>query len=111
MVDVPAATSVAYPKNDDELNTLLRNAAMTYREAVRLEQDRKDALARTNKHYDELIAFQAEHLDEQMAIVVGGRVIATRAIKTTNDHVILIDGGFSRAEAEAVLARIRRGGA
>ncbi len=53
----------------------------------------------------------AKHLEERLAVLVDGRVVSTPIIKTAIDGAIVIDGDFTPAEAEAILARIKRGGA
>jgi preprotein translocase subunit SecD len=56
-------------------------------------------------------AWTSANLRKQLGVFVDGRLVSAPWVETTITSAMIIDGDFSKPEAEAVLARIRRGGA
>jgi len=51
------------------------------------------------------------NLEKQLGVFVDGRLISAPFIKSKITGVIVFNGDFSKSQADAVLARLRRGGA
>ena len=58
-----------------------------------------------------LRSWTSQNIGKQLGIFVGGRLIDAPVIKTPITDFIVLEGGFSKSAAEAILARLRRGGA
>jgi preprotein translocase subunit SecD len=50
------------------------------------------------------------HLEQQLGVFVDGELISAPFIKSAIDGGFILDGGFSKTEAEGLVARLRRGG-
>lgn len=53
----------------------------------------------------------AHHLNEHLGIFLDNRLISAPVIKSRIDDMIVIDGNFTRPQADAIVNRIRHGGA
>lgn len=51
------------------------------------------------------------HVGQQLGIFLDGRLIAAPFIESPLSDMIVVDGDFTKPEAEAVLGRLRQGGA
>ncbi len=56
-------------------------------------------------------SWTSANLGKQLGVFVGDRLISAPTIQSKITGMIVIDGDFTNAEAEEVLARLRRGGA
>ena len=66
----------------------------------------------TTSEGDQLLgAWTEANLERQLGVFVDGRLISAPVIKSKITGGIILDGEFSKAEAEAVVARLLRGGA
>jgi preprotein translocase subunit SecD len=52
----------------------------------------------------------SQHISQQLGVFVGGRLISAPRIMSPIDECFVLDGGFTQAEAEDVVARVRSGG-
>ncbi|HEV2719965.1 MAG TPA: hypothetical protein VG323_08095 [Thermoanaerobaculia bacterium] len=50
------------------------------------------------------------HINQQLGIFVGGRLISAPFIRSRIDDAFVIEGAFTQAEVEEVVARLRSGG-
>ena len=50
------------------------------------------------------------HLNQQLGIFLDGHLISAPVVRSPISDMILLDGDFTEPQAEAVLARLRRGG-
>ena len=57
-----------------------------------------------------LRAWTSENLEKQLGVFVGDRLISAPVIKSRIDDMIVLEGEFTKSQAEAVMNRLRRGG-
>lgn len=50
------------------------------------------------------------HINQQLGIFVGGRLISAPFIRSRIDEAFVIEGTFTQAEVEGIVARLRSGG-
>jgi hypothetical protein len=58
-----------------------------------------------------LRAWTSSHLEEQLGVFLDGRLISAATIKSSIDEMIVLDGEFTKPEAEAIMRRLHQGGA
>lgn len=58
-----------------------------------------------------LTAWTSTNLEKQLGIFVGGRLVAAPIVKSPISGLIVLDGDFTKSDAEDIVARLRRGGA
>ena len=58
-----------------------------------------------------LRAWTSSNLEGQLGVFLDGRLIAAPTIKSTIDEMIILDGEFTKAEADAVMRQLHHGGA
>ena len=51
------------------------------------------------------------HLEQRLAVFLGGRLISAPFIKSAISEMIVLEGGFTKGDAENIANRLRRGGA
>jgi preprotein translocase subunit SecD len=67
---------------------------------------------RTNPEGDQLVgAWTSANLEKRLGVFLDGRLVEAPVIKSRIAGMIVIDGDFTKSQADAVLARLRRGGA
>jgi hypothetical protein len=65
----------------------------------------------TNEGAKPLRVWTSTHLNQQIGVFVDGHLIDAPIIKSAIDGLIVLDGQFTRSQAEEVKARLLRGGA
>ncbi len=82
---------------------------------AKLEEPRPNTYVisiRTTEEGDRLLGtWTSANLEQQLGIFVNNRLISAPFIKSRITGMIVLDGSFTKAQAEEVLARLRRGGA
>lgn len=56
-------------------------------------------------------AWTSANVEKRVGVFVDDRLIATPVVKAAISDMIALDGGFTKAQAEAIVNRLRRGGA
>jgi preprotein translocase subunit SecD len=51
------------------------------------------------------------HIEQQLGVFVGGQLISAPVIKSPITEMIILDADYTKPQAEAVVSRLRRGGA
>jgi len=51
------------------------------------------------------------HIEKQVGVFIDGQLISAPIIESPIDEMIVLDGDFTKAQAESVVARLRHGGA
>lgn len=69
------------------------------------------SLSTTPAGSEVLHQWTSAHVGQQLGIFLDGRLIAAPFIESPITDMIILDGDFTKPEAEAVLARLRQGGA
>jgi preprotein translocase subunit SecD len=82
---------------------------------AKVEEPRANAYVisiQTTEEGDNLLGtWTSANLEKQLGIFVDNRLISAPIIKSRITGMIVLDGGFTNAQAEELLARLRRGGA
>jgi len=69
-------------------------------------------LIRTTDEGNQLLqAWTSANVEALVGVFVGGRLISAPRIKSKLSDVILLEAGFTKPESQAIVARLRRGGA
>jgi len=69
------------------------------------------ALHTTPQGNELLRSWTSRNIGKQLGVFVGGRLIDAPRIKTPITDMIVLEGSFSKSQAEDILARLHRGGA
>jgi preprotein translocase subunit SecD len=83
-------------------------------QTARLEQPRPDlyivSIHTTEEGNQLLGAWTAANINRHLGVFVDNRLISAPVIQSKITDLIVLDGSFTKAEAEEILARLRRGG-
>lgn len=69
------------------------------------------AIQTTSEGASLLREWTARNIEKQLGIFVDGQLISAPVIKTTISDTIVLDGDFTKQQAEGIVERLRRGGA